>query len=63
MGENGWGLDNKETLDMIYPQFGDTHKTTKANQEICDEIVDILLKKLNIDGWREKYGNNCDGLI
>jgi hypothetical protein len=64
MGRSGFGLDLiTERLDDIFPQFNDTHKTTKGNQAIADEIINILLKKLDKAAWHRKNPPIVDNLI
>tara|TARA_B100001564_G_scaffold173970_2_gene146436 strand:- start:780 stop:1589 length:810 start_codon:yes stop_codon:yes gene_type:complete len=63
MGQDGYALDGKETLDHIYPQFKDQHKTTTSNQQISDEIYWKLLKKTDINEYIKKNGLKSDKLI
>lgn len=64
LGKRGFGLDLvDERLDNIFPQFNDTHKTTKGNQAIADEIINILLKKLDKAAWHRKNPPIVDNLI
>ena len=63
IGESGYALDGKETLLNIYPQLGDGHKTTHSNQQICDEIIKIVLKRHNPTEYIEKYGKLPPSII
>jgi hypothetical protein len=64
MGKDGYALDGKERICDIFPQqLGDTHKSTKANQQISEEIYKILLKKYNPEEYTVKYGNLPTNII
>lgn len=45
MGKHGDALSEKESLNLIFPQIDDSHKTTLANTQIAEEIIEILKMK------------------